>query len=251
MCRAFLPNASSPGSRSSAAARPADARSSFVVVSVRSAICPRRFRARIISAAKLTPRLESMATIIRTVVSVVIGRRPCLDRVALEERHATLALPASMRMGVFVFVLVRRLWLGFGFQGRIRDRRPGSARDKRGMGGVVNLAERGRPARTATRAQSSCSGLKVGGRPSIQPSFPFTGPNRVATSVACRRSLCRLTGYLRTPSVVVSRKRISSMSPILGSSQITETMTPGRFFFIWTGVTNASSAPAAMSCVVA
>ena len=34
------------------------------------------------------------------------------------------------------------------------------------------------------------------------------------------------------------------------SSQSTDTMTPGRFFFIWIGVMNASSAPASMSLVI-
>ncbi len=52
------------------------------------------------------------------------------------------------------------------------------------------------------------------------------------------------------PSVVVSRNRISSSAGILASSQSTETITPGRFFFIWIGVTNASSAPASMSRVI-
>ena len=52
----------------------------------------------------------------------------------------------------------------------------------------------GRPAAAAIRAQSSYSGLKVGGRFSSQPSFPRTGPNGVSTSSACRLSLCRLTG---------------------------------------------------------
>ena len=46
----------------------------------------------------------------------------------------------------------------------------------------------------AMRAQSSYSGLKVGGRFSSQPSLPRIGPNLVSTSVACRFSLCRLTG---------------------------------------------------------
>ena len=36
----------------------------------------------------------------------------------------------------------------------------------------------------------------------------------------------------------------------LASSQRTEIMTPGRFFFIWIGVTKASRAPASMSFVI-
>ena len=46
------------------------------------------------------------------------------------------------------------------------------------MGGLVDLAE-GDARSAAIRAQSSYSGLNVGGRPSSQPSLPLTVPNGV------------------------------------------------------------------------
>ena len=131
---------------------------------------------------------------------------------------------------------------------RARSSRDGLAGVTR-VGRVVDLSERDAALR-GDPAQSSYSGLNVGGRSPSQPSFPFTRPKGVSTSTAWRFSLCRLTGYRRMPRVVVSRKRISSIAGIFGSSQRTETITPGRFFFIWIGVTKASSAPASMSRVI-
>ena len=61
------------------------------------------------------------------------------------------------------------------------------------MGRVVDLAQRDALGR-AIRAQSSYSGLNVGGRSSSHPSLPRIGPKGVSTSTACRLSLWRLTG---------------------------------------------------------
>ena len=49
------------------------------------------------------------------------------------------------------------------------------------------------------------------------------------------------------PKVSVSRNRISSSAGSAASGASTLSSTPGRFFFIWIGVLNTSSAPAANS----
>ena len=177
----------------------------------------------------------------------VSSRRPSLGRRRVGVRADVGSVRVGMRRG-------RGLWS----DGRDRGSAPsrfGGGRGRPcavgGVGGLVDLAERRRPARAATRAQSSYSGLNVGGRPSSQPSFPLTGPNGVVDLgrlplqlVPADRVAADAQGGRLAEEDLLHARRSSARR------RGREIITPGRFFFIWIGVTKASSAPAAMSCVV-
>jgi hypothetical protein len=63
-----------------------------------------------------------------------------------------------------------------------------------------------------------------------------------------RRSSIHLrTGRPRTPRVEVSRHSTSRMAASLPGPHSTDSMIPGRPFFMWTGVSQTSAAPAPSS----
>src|SRR5262249_42188937 len=94
----------------------------------------------------------------------------------------------------------------------------------------------GRAAARARARQSSNSGATLVTRPSLFPTFTAMGPNSVSTSTNSRSSTVRCHSCQRTPSVVVSAKSTSSMAARLSGSAIAVSSTPGRPFFICTGV---------------
>ena len=104
----------------------------------------------------------------------------------------------------------------------------------------------GTPFSRAARAQSSYSGVTIS-NPSRRPRFARTGPHGVYTVTPSRVNFDRCAVVRRTPNVPVSRNRIVSNTVSALSEASTLNSTPGRFFFIWIGVANTSSAPAANS----
>src|SRR6266542_3937944 len=105
----------------------------------------------------------------------------------------------------------------------------------------------GTPASLATLAQSSYSGDTVTARPSNSPTFTATVPCAVSTFSTSRSRARLATSVDRTPSVPVSRNRMARIASTLSGEHSTETVTAGRPFFMTTGASQASWAPAANS----
>ena len=87
-------------------------------------------------------------------------------------------------------------------------------------------------------------GAKNGANRRAKLSLPSIGPQGVATVCGWRRNTCREASQLRTPSVVVSVNKTSSIAAASPGRQRTVSTTAGRFFFIWIGVVYTSNAPA-------
>ena len=104
------------------------------------------------------------------------------------------------------------------------------------LGCFVNVAKR-----HPTRGRNALTGLELGcktGGAVAEPShfafkpFPTVSRrNETASPAHGDRPIHR-----RTPNVVVSRKRMLSMASMSSARQRIETVTPGRFFFIWIAV---------------
>ena len=94
------------------------------------------------------------------------------------------------------------------------------------------------------RRQDSNSGAKRGG-PSPEPADLALdrAPRRVDRVRLPAQHRPRRAIQRRTPSVVVSLNRMSSMAAASAGRQRTVSFTPGRFFFIWMAVVYTSSTP--------
>ena len=86
------------------------------------------------------------------------------------------------------------------------------------------------------------------GIPSAILTFTDTAPRLVVASILFRSASYRVIGRVRTPRLDVSRRmrRVASSSSVTGTRALS--IAAGRFFFIWMGVNQTSSAPTANSC---
>ena len=149
---------------------------------------------------------------------------------------------------VVMAVVVLGRWPG---PGPARCGRDGPGLGVGGVGGVVDVAER-----DACVAGDPGAVLVFGAerrRPAVEPAeLPLDRAERrldlgglPLQLVAADLVAADAQGGRLAEEDLLHRRRSSR------ASQSTVTITPGRFFFIWIGVTKASSAPAAISCVVA
>src|SRR5438105_3662333 len=96
-----------------------------------------------------------------------------------------------------------------------------------------------------SRRQSSYSGATSTGLPSSSLTLTRTRPRPVSTSIVRRPAISRLAGVIRTPRLVPrARTSLASSSARPGSAS-TESCWPGRPFFMRTGASVTSRAPAA------
>ena len=82
--------------------------------------------------------------------------------------------------------------------------------------------------------------------PVRQPRFTRICPHTVLTSIVSRLRIERSMQRRRTPSVPVSAKINSSTLPTSRGRTRAPSVTPGRSFFIWTGVMNTSRHPSSI-----
>src|SRR5215831_2258964 len=101
----------------------------------------------------------------------------------------------------------------------------------------------GVPVRCAMARQSSYSGINA-----AEPeTFPRTAPHGVSTSIIMRSCTRRSAAYTRKPRVDVSANTICASFSWSSGLAMTRSSVPGRFFFIWMGERETSSAPSSIN----